>query len=122
MAQPLENAMHEMSLVASLMELIEETVARHGVRKVERVFLQAGRMASVEPMTLRSCFEALSEGTAAQGADLVIEEVPVQCSCRECTRVYRVERYDFRCPVCGSGDTELISGRELRLDRLEAAA
>ncbi|UFS68551.1 hydrogenase maturation nickel metallochaperone HypA [Geomonas sp. RF6] len=112
--------MHEMSLVASLMELIEDTVQRHDVQRVGRVFLKAGRMAAVEPMTLRACFEALSEGTAAQGADLVIEEVPVSCSCRECTKIYRVERYDFRCPVCGSGDTELLTGRELRLDRLEA--
>lgn len=114
--------MHEMSLVASLMELIEETVRRHDVKRVGRVFLKAGRMASVEPMTLRACFDALAEGTVADGADLVIEEVPVSCSCRECSKVYRVERYDFRCPVCGSGDTELISGRELRLDRLEAVA
>lgn len=112
--------MHEMTLVASLLDLIENTSREHGLQGVNRVFLKVGAMALVEPMTLRAAFEVACEGTVADGAEIVIENVPATSRCGHCATAFTVEKFNFVCPDCGSERTTLITGKEFSLDRLEA--
>lgn len=81
-------------------------------------------MAGVVPESLRFCFEAASDGTEAQGAELLIDEVPIRCRCTSCDLEFSAERFLFLCPTCGTSDVEVISGNELdvvELDLLEEA-
>ena len=112
--------MHEIAIVSGLFEIINGQVAHHGIDSISRVHLKIGEMAAVEPMTLTACFEVLAEGTAAQGAELVIETLPVMARCNNCANLFRVVRYRFQCPDCRGDQVELVSGKELYIDSLEA--
>lgn len=113
--------MHEMSIARSLLEIIDEHVPRPdgAAGRVKVVRLRIGEMAGVVPESLRFCFEVASEGTIAHGAELVIEEIPIRCRCRQCRADFAVERYAFICPRCSSRDVELLSGSELDVTELE---
>ncbi|MEG2005208.1 MAG: hydrogenase maturation nickel metallochaperone HypA, partial [Bilophila sp.] len=63
--------MHEATMVASLMRIIEEEATRYAVERITRVRLAVGLFTAVEPQTLRACFELFAEGTVAEGAELV---------------------------------------------------
>jgi hydrogenase nickel incorporation protein HypA/HybF len=112
--------MHEIAIVTSLIEIIERQVQEHNIQSISRVHLKVGELAAVEAMTLTACFEVLAEGGAAQGAELTVEILPVTARCLPCESVFRVVRYDFRCPACGGDQVELVSGKELYIDSLEA--
>lgn len=112
--------MHEIAIISSLFEIIHCQVAQHCIDSISRVHLKIGEMAAVEPMTLTACFEVLAEGTAAQGAELVIETLPVMARCNNCANLFRVVRYQFQCPDCRGDQVELVSGKELYIDSLEA--
>ena len=58
-------------------------------------------------------------GTALEGAELVMEEVPVVTRCRECGAECTLEKPAFSCQACGSGGIDVISGRELDITSLE---
>jgi hydrogenase nickel incorporation protein HypA/HybF len=120
--------MHEMSIAQSILDVVRQYAkgndhARDGdVPKVKSIRLRIGEMAGVVPESLRFCFEVASEGTAAQGAELLIDEVPIRCRCASCNAEFSVEHFLFLCPTCGTPDVEVISGNELdvvELDLLE---
>lgn len=113
--------MHEMSIAQNLLEIIQENVPHSDGHTggVKVVRLRIGEMAGVVPESLRFCFEAASQGTIAEGAELAIEEVPIMCRCRTCGSDFEVERFIFLCPKCQTPDVELLSGNELDVSELE---
>lgn len=113
--------MHETAIVAGLMRILEQQAGRHGVARIARVTVKVGRLRAVEAQQLRACFEMFAEDTVADGAELVVEEVPVRGRCRACGKEFEVPRYRFECPDCGGGDIEVIQGQELYIESFEPA-
>ena len=73
--------MHEASIVAGMMHILEDEARRHNVSRITRVRLSVGLFTAVEPKTLEACFELYAEGTAAEGAELDITTVPAEGRC-----------------------------------------
>jgi hydrogenase nickel incorporation protein HypA/HybF len=76
-------------------------------------------MTEVVDIALQFAFEALSPGTMAEGATLVINQVPAKSRCLECGAEYDHDRFQMICPECGALNVELLQGRELRIDAIE---
>ncbi len=111
--------MHEMSIAQNLLEIIQQYVPNNDGARVKVIRLRIGELGGVVPESLRFCFSAASEGTAAQGAELQIESVPLIGHCAQCSSDFEVERYVFMCPKCEGLAVELISGNELDIVELE---
>jgi hydrogenase nickel incorporation protein HypA/HybF len=111
--------MHEMSLTMSVMQQVERCLVSFGPKaRVVRITLEVGRLRAVVPDAIRFCFQVVSEGTAADGADLVLEEIPVRVRCEPCQREWTVEDVQFLCPDC-DGPVSTLSGKELLLRSIE---
>jgi hydrogenase nickel incorporation protein HypA/HybF len=111
--------MHEMSLCQGLLDLIEAEREARGFEHVARVRVAVGAFANVEPDALRFGFEAVTRGTAAEGAELDLDVIPARAWCMPCGDVRLIARRGDPCPVCGSAQLVLQSGEELRLTELE---
>ena len=68
---------------------------------------------------MRFAFEALSEGTMCESAELEITMIPPVSICAECGNEYEHDRFHMLCPECGSSFTQLIQGKELQIDSIE---
>jgi len=111
--------MHELSIIASLFEGLEEKAREHHALKITRVRLKVGRLAGVVPEFLKTAFDAYKEGTIAAEAELEIEETPVKVSCRKCGVETAKDDFIFACPACGATDIEVTLGLELLLASIE---
>lgn len=111
--------MHEMSLMASIFDIINQNLTGYPGARVIKVKLVVGAMTNVVPAALQMAFTAMSSGTPVEGAELLIEEVPLTACCHECGWQGEIEQYKFFCPVCSSMQVEIMTGRELYLDSLE---
>lgn len=112
--------MHEASIVSGLMALLCDQAAKHGVERVRRVTVRVGKLRSVEPRALAACFEVFAEDTIAQGAELVIDQVPIRGHCYDCGEDFEISGFQFRCIRCNGGQITVTSGQELCLDSFEA--
>ncbi|ADG83790.1 hydrogenase maturation nickel metallochaperone HypA [Thermincola potens] len=112
--------MHEAAIVESIFNVLNAQIKEHRIKKVLKVKLRVGEMTAVENTTLIACFEVYAENTAVQGADLVIERVPLKARCQECKEEFPVLNYSFRCSRCGGTNVQVISGRELYIESIEA--
>jgi len=108
--------MHELSIAEAIVAVAE----RHARgRRVTRVEVSVGHLRQVVPDALEFAFELTTMGTALDGAELVLEEVPAAGRCRSCDEVSRLDGFPLTCRACGAWDVEVIAGEELRVESLD---
>jgi hydrogenase nickel incorporation protein HypA/HybF len=112
--------MHEMGIALQIVEITTASLpADLGEARVAAVNLKIGKLAAVVPESLRFCFDVAVKDTPLAGAKLVIEEVPVVASCKDCKTRWTIEEPVFICKTCQSGSLEILSGRELDIESIE---
>jgi hydrogenase nickel incorporation protein HypA/HybF len=108
--------MHELSIAEAIVAIGE----RHARgRMVARVEVQVGHLRQVVPSALEFAFELLAAGTALEGAELVLEDVPAEGRCRACGAHSALSEFPLCCASCGGFDLELLRGEELLVEALE---
>lgn len=108
-----------MSLTQGVLGLIEDAARREGFARVRTVWLEIGRLATVEPQALRFAFDVVMRGSCAEGARLEIEQVPGQAWCLGCDSSVSIEVPVADCPRCGSARLQVTGGDQMRLRELE---
>ena len=114
--------MHEMGLVQNIFDIVLKTAEQNSISKVLRINIRAGQMRAIVPQQLQFCFEILSkESPIVEGAELVVEILPVKGKCKSCTHEFAVEEFQFVCPECKHEDIEVLQGMELLVSNIEVA-
>jgi hydrogenase nickel incorporation protein HypA/HybF len=67
---------HELSLAAEILRLVQDAAARERFQRVAMLRLEAGALAGVEVGALRFALDAVAPGTCLEGASIDIEEPP----------------------------------------------
>jgi hydrogenase nickel incorporation protein HypA/HybF len=111
--------MHEYSIMQNALNAALREARLAGAARVHAIRLRIGVLSGVVPDALRFAFEALTPGTAAEGALLAIEEVPARFWCAACRREFVSANLFAECPDCHGPSGELRSGRELELTSME---
>jgi hydrogenase nickel incorporation protein HypA/HybF len=111
--------MHELAIAESLLRIVQDESRKHGLQRVNQVRVRIGQLSTIVPRALSFSFEAISQGTLAEGAHLAMEMVPVTAHCQDCDADFEIENYLFLCPQCGGTLVMLLSGRELEIVDIE---
>lgn len=136
-------AMHEASLVESLLDQIAAHVREWGenaggaqvlpgprvspsptepsvsVASVTRVVLEIGPLSGVEPELVRLAFERLAPIRGLARAELAIEWVPLTTRCETCGAIQDREQAVFRCSGCGGHRVGIERGDAVILKSFE---
>ena len=111
--------MHEMALMAGMLEIIQSSAAEQGFTKVNKVVLEIGRLAGVEPEAMRFAFDVGTQDSLAEGAELEIEETPGTGLCPGCQKESPLEAFYDPCPYCATVPMRILTGREMRIKFLD---
>ena len=111
--------MHELSIMQSALSQALDQARQAGAVRVHKIRLRIGALSGVVPDALEFAFEALTPGTLAEGAKLVIEPVPARFWCAKCTNEFQSDDMFAECPDCHALSGELRAGREMELASLE---
>lgn len=111
--------MHEMGIIAGVLDAVNASAADAGAERVLAVNLRVGVMTEAIEDALVFAFEALSEGTLCEGSELAIEWVQPKSLCLECAHEFAHDRFHRACPACGGFETAIIEGRELEIASIE---
>ena len=116
--------MHELSIAESLIKIISEEMAKHGLTKLHSFKIVYGQISAIVPEALETSFEMLTLNTPFAGAKMETEVKPMVVRCRQCGHEFspsHEERVIMPCPQCATElGHEIISGRELFIDNIEA--
>ncbi|MES9945888.1 MAG: hydrogenase maturation nickel metallochaperone HypA [Candidatus Thiodiazotropha sp.] len=111
--------MHEMSLCEGVLNVLEEQALSQGYSRVKQVWLEIGSLSGVEPEAMRFSFDAVMNGSIADGARLEIIHLPGEAWCMQCSKPVQVSARYQPCPVCGSYQLQVTGGDEMRIKELE---
>lgn len=98
---------------------VERYAAEQQSRQVEKIVLQIGPLAGVEPRLLQEAFSIARAGTIAAEAELQIDALPLKVRCLECGEESSAIPNRLLCAACGDWRTQVISGDEMLLARIE---
>ena len=116
--------MHELSIAESLIKIIGEEMAKHGLTKLHSVKIVYGQISAIVPEALETSFEILTANTPYAGAKMECEARPMVVRCRQCGEEFspsHEERLIMPCPKCATEfGHEIIAGRELYIENIEA--
>ncbi|MCX6875702.1 MAG: hydrogenase maturation nickel metallochaperone HypA [Verrucomicrobia bacterium] len=110
--------MHEVAICEALLGQLVALAGQHGWSRLVRVWVRLGLLSGVVPEALEFAFTALSAGTPAEGAELVLETEPGHFACAVCGEL-ELASFDFACPLCGGPLQLLRAGRDLLLCEVE---
>lgn len=112
--------MHELSIALSMIEMANEEVGRRGGGRVAALHLKLGPLSGVVREALEFSYEVACQGTALEGSQLLIEDVPVMIHCSKCRQDGFVESIQRLCCVsCGELSNDVRQGRDLEVVALE---
>jgi hydrogenase nickel incorporation protein HypA/HybF len=113
--------MHEMSIAMNIIDIAGREARAHGGGRIHAINIEVGSLAGVEVSALEFCYRAARKGTAADEAELIIEEIPGMGFCAHCEREFPVDFFVALCPVCGEAMSEIRRGRELKVRSIKIA-
>src|SRR5262249_55342351 len=112
--------MQELSIAMSIVESAAEEITWLGQTRVKLVHDKVGPVSLVDKDALLFSYGIAADGTACEGSQLLIEDVPVLVFCQRCDAQRSIESIQrFCCSVCGALTNEVVQGRELRFVAME---
>lgn len=111
--------MHEMGIVSGILTASVDSARRMDAVRINEIRVRVGELTEIVDEAMHFAFEALSPGTLAEGAVLVVERVAGRSVCAECGESFNHGRFDVACPACESYFCSLVEGRELEIESID---
>lgn len=119
-------AMHEMSYVRNVVDIVNKHAEREDVAEVKAVYLTIGMARDIVEEYFQGLFQFLARGTVAEHAEIVIRRMPLTVKCNQCGTVFPLNVHDestWVCPNCkAEHDYKAHTGMEFTIDRIEVRA
>ncbi len=109
-----------MGITQGILDASFAAAEKAGATRITEIKVSIGELTEVVDFALQFAFEALTPGTMADGAQLVVIMVPARSRCRDCGLEYDHDRFEMLCPTCGGLNVEPLAGREMNIDSIEA--
>ncbi|MEM9706754.1 MAG: hydrogenase maturation nickel metallochaperone HypA [Pseudomonadota bacterium] len=111
--------MHEMAIMNSVRDLVEDEAREKHFSVVKSITLVVGPFSCVDPHALRFSFDAVSRASILEGSKLVVEQPAGKAQCFDCEAIVDVLSRDQDCPLCSSSRLLMVEGDELAIKNLE---
>ncbi len=107
--------MHELSIVQSVLSLVEKHIPPDHKGMVTAVRLQIGELSGIELEALKFAFDIARKNGRTDEAILEIDFVHGKAFCPDCKIKFSKPAHFTPCPQCGNYFTDLLAGREMKL-------
>ena len=111
--------MHELSITQALLEIALKQTEQAHAQKITKINLIIGAMTGVVSDSVQFYLDILTNGTAAEGAQVSFTIVPSRGKCRHCGQIFELPEFDWTCPHCQGKIIDVVTGKELFVDSIE---
>ncbi len=111
--------MHEVGLMTDALNRAIAAAEEAGAHRIDGLTFTYDPTGHVTPEIVETLFLAMSNGTLAQGARLVVEPQPVTLHCLACSEDFLTTDSDAACPTCGRVGMPVSDVPELVLESID---
>ena len=110
--------MHELSIAMNIMNIATDALKNENLQVIKEIEIDVGTQSGVVIDSLRFAFEMTVKDTVNKNVRLTINEIQAKAKCRHCEEVFIIEDFFSPCPKCGSFESGIIQGKELKVKSL----
>lgn len=111
--------MHELGLINYTIKQVTKVAEENHVDRISSVTLEFGEVSGIVTSYLYDYWKwCTTKYPIVEGAELKCVEIPAVTWCDDCKIRYSTVAYGKTCPNCGSGNTWLIQGNEMRIKNI----
>lgn len=112
--------MHELGVVFSVIDTVNEVAIENEAEKVHKVTLEIGEVSTVIPEYLIDVWNwSIKKHELLDECELNVETLEAITFCENCEGTYRTLDFGKTCPHCGSEKTYLLRGNEFNIKEIE---
>ncbi|ADC48335.1 hydrogenase nickel insertion protein HypA [Alkalihalophilus pseudofirmus OF4] len=114
--------MHEISLMAEVIQLVSEDAKLKGINKIEKIELTVGDLSNVLHDALELAFIYFKEeGLVSENATLHINREKASALCMTCKNIFEPDYRIAFCPECKTPSSRMISGESFMVNSYEGS-
>ena len=91
--------MHEMGITQGILAASFDAAKQAGADRICEIRISIGELTEIQEFALQFAFEALTPGTMAEGATLVVTHIPARSKCNDCGIEYAHDRFTKDYPI-----------------------
>lgn len=110
--------MHEISLLENVREILQEHANSQDFKQVKKITLEIGQLSCVEPDALRFGFDIVMKDSLAEGAELILIEVPGKGVCTACGQESILDKLYDPCEFCKHPFVTVTQGNDMTIKDL----
>lgn len=111
-------AMHELSIAINIVDIVTEEAKKAQSSSITEIEIEIGSMSGIIIEALDFAMEEAVKGTCLNNAKLNFTEIKAEANCSKCEKQFEVDDFFAVCPKCGSFETDIIKGKELKIKRI----
>ncbi|MGZ7109500.1 MAG: hydrogenase maturation nickel metallochaperone HypA [Methanobacterium sp.] len=118
--------MHELSMADAIVKTAVDVAEKNEAQEITEVTIEIGKLTLLNPEQLKFMIEVLSENTLLEGAEIVIDEIPIEIKCKSCEFIGPALSDDLdefvpivKCPECEGQELEITKGRECNVKTIK---
>ena len=111
--------MRERNIIQALIDKANRQARVTHSKRVITIHIALGEISELDPASLQTHWNELSQGTPAEHAQLHFRLVSAEVQCMACFQKYHPLNKEIHCPYCGSYGAKILSGEEFRLETIE---
>lgn len=113
------SGMHEYPITQQIVKLAVEKAEENNALRIMRISLVVGEMTGFVGDSIQMYFDAIAEGTIAEGAELSIIYVKPMLACSDCGEYFERQKFSFQCPYCKGKGMPTEIGKEFYIEEIE---
>ncbi|MFV0531277.1 MAG: hydrogenase maturation nickel metallochaperone HypA [Flavobacteriales bacterium] len=111
--------MHELSIVQGIVDIAQKETKKNNGKRVDIIYLEIGILAGIEFDSFEFAWPIACQGTVLESAVKKITKIQGEGKCLECGTLFEMFHIFDSCPKCNSPFKEILSGKQLKVKRLE---
>lgn len=109
--------MHELSLAHDMLHIIRNELGR--TTPIARVTVVIGPLSGVSPDSLEFCFTEMAGLEGFGSPEMEVRATRAKMRCADCGHGWESRDFTPGCPICGSWNREILTGREFYIESIE---
>jgi len=110
--------LHEISLLENVREILQDHAEQQDFKRVKKITLVIGKLSCIEPDALRFGFDAVMQGSLAEGAELTLTESLGQGECKACHQIVVMQELYDSCELCSHPFVTVTGGNDMTIQDL----
>jgi len=111
-------SMNELNITQILLDKTLRYIDENPSKRVITIHIALGEIAKLDPASLQTHWNELSQGTPAEHAQLHFRLIPAEVQCMACFQKYHPLAKKITCPYCGSFGAKILTGEECHLESI----